>query len=97
MIQNKFRLLVLSLGIVLWSAAPRAEDVIEVVPQGVENPTKNQRRVCKTVAPTGTRIAKKTCLTVAQWEEARKVAQEATEKGQNSSLLTNGIQGNTGG
>jgi hypothetical protein len=60
-------------------------------------PTKNERRVCKSVAPTGTRIAKKTCLTQAQWDEARKIAQEATEKSQASERMTNGIQGNTGG
>lgn len=97
MMQNKFRPLVLSLGIVLWSGGAASEDVIEVAPQGVENPTKNQRRVCKTVAPTGTRIAKRTCLTVAQWEEARKIAEEATENGQNSSRMINGIRGVTGG
>ncbi|MFZ8887753.1 MAG: hypothetical protein ACO200_12910 [Steroidobacteraceae bacterium] len=60
-------------------------------------PTKNERRVCKSVVPTGTRLPKKTCLTVAQWDEARKIAQEATEKGQSSAQMTNGIQGNTGG
>lgn len=52
-------------------------------------PTKNERRVCKTVAATGTRIAKRTCLTVAQWEEAQKIAQDAIEKSQTSSLMIN--------
>lgn len=60
-------------------------------------PTKNERRICKVVAPTGTRIAKRTCLTEAQWEQARLIAQEATEKGQVSALMINMAGGGGGG
>lgn len=52
-----------------------------------------ERRICKSTAPTGTRIAKKTCLTQAQWEEAQRVGQDATDKAQTSSLMIN-KQGN---
>lgn len=96
MIRNKFHPLILSLGLLVWSGTGTADEVIEVVPNGVENATKNQRRVCKTVAPTGTRIAKRTCLTVAQWEEARKLAAESTEKAQNSALMLNRESGEGG-
>lgn len=64
---------------------------------GSDEPTKNERRICKVVAPTGTRIAKRTCLTEAQWEQARQIAQEATEKGQVSALMINMAGGGSGG
>lgn len=47
------------------------------------------RRICKEVAPTGTRIAKRTCLTAAQWEEASRVAREGTEKTQSNQRFNN--------
>jgi hypothetical protein len=47
------------------------------------------RRICKEVAPTGTRIAKRTCLTAAQWEEAARVAREGTEKTQSNQRFNN--------
>lgn len=50
---------------------------------------KKERRICKAVAPTGTRIAKKTCLTQAQWDEAQRVGQDATNKAQTSALMIN--------
>jgi hypothetical protein len=50
---------------------------------------KKQERICKSIAPTGTRLAKKTCLTVAQWEEAQRIAREAAEKSQTSALMIN--------
>lgn len=62
-----------------------------------DKPTKNERRICKVVAPTGTRIAKRTCLTEAQWEHARQIAQEGTEKGQVSALMINMAGGGSGG
>lgn len=85
----KFSLIALAVSAALWSGGAGADDTVEIAPMGVKNPTANQRRICKTVAPTGSRIAKRTCLTVAQWDEARKIAQEATEKGQTSALLIN--------
>lgn len=93
----KFSVVALAVSATLWSGGAGADDTVEIAPIGVENPTANQRRICKTVAPTGSRIARRTCLTVAQWEEARKIAQEATEKGQASALLINMSGGGGGG
>ncbi len=94
---TKFRLVALAVGAVLLTGGAHADDSVEIVPKGVKNPTANQRRICKTVAPTGSRIAKRTCLTVAQWDEARKIAQEATERGQVSALMINMSGGGGGG
>jgi hypothetical protein len=47
------------------------------------------RRICKEVTPTGTRIAKRTCLTAAQWEEAARVGREGTSKTQNNQRFNN--------
>ncbi|MFZ9995168.1 MAG: hypothetical protein ACO3IL_06810 [Steroidobacteraceae bacterium] len=47
------------------------------------------RRICKEVAPTGTRIAKRTCLTAAQWEEAARVGREGTSKTQDNQRFNN--------
>jgi hypothetical protein len=55
--------------------------------------SKKERRICKSTAPTGTRIAKKTCLTQAQWEEAERRSQDATDTAQKNQLLIN-KQGN---
>ena len=55
--------------------------------------SKRERRICKSTAPTGTRIAKKTCLTQAQWEEAERRSQDATDTVQKNQLMIN-RQGN---
>jgi hypothetical protein len=52
--------------------------------------TRYERRICKTDAPTGTRIAKnRTCLTQAQWEEAQRRSQDATNTVQTNQLMIN--------
>ncbi|MBB6521346.1 hypothetical protein [Pseudoteredinibacter isoporae] len=42
----------------------------------------DDRRVCKKYRPTGTRIAKKTCMTKRQWAELKRRAQDAARTGQ---------------
>ena len=53
-------------------AAPAAE-------APAEETAKADRMVCKSIAPTGSRIAKKTCRTQSQWEEMARSGREATE------------------
>ncbi len=53
-------------------AAPAAE-------APAEEAAKADRMVCKSIAPTGSRIAKKTCRTQSQWEEMARSGREATE------------------
>jgi cytochrome c5 len=40
---------------------------------------KVDRTVCKSVAPTGTRIAKKVCRTQSEWEEMARAGREAAD------------------
>ncbi len=42
----------------------------------------DNRRVCKKYRPTGTRIAKKTCMTKRQWAELKRRAQDAAQTSQ---------------
>jgi hypothetical protein len=52
--------------------------------------TRYERRICKSDAPTGTRIARsRTCLTQAQWEEAQRRSQDATNTVQTNQLMIN--------
>lgn len=39
------------------------------------------RMICRNAPPLGTRIAKKTCKTAAEWEELRKMGNEAARSG----------------
>lgn len=43
------------------------------------------RMICKHIAPTGSRIAKKTCMKASQWEQAQRDAREATDAIQRNS------------
>lgn len=43
------------------------------------------RMICKRIAPTGSRIAKKTCMKASQWEQAQRDAREATDTIQRNS------------
>ncbi|MBM4218819.1 MAG: hypothetical protein FJ171_04105 [Gammaproteobacteria bacterium] len=45
------------------------------------------RIICKKVAPTGTRVANRTCLTLAQWEAIQADAKAALEKVQREGRL----------
>jgi len=51
--------------------------------------TRHERRICRESAPTGTRISRKTCLTQAQWEEARQRSRDATGAVQKNQLFIN--------
>lgn len=62
----------LSLGTASMSHAADAKDTAK----------DDNRRVCKKYRPTGTRIAKKTCMTKRQWAELKRRAQEAANTGQ---------------
>jgi len=75
----------------LEAAATRVAQADEA--QTPDRKAKKERRICKDSAPTGTRISKKTCLTVAQWEEAQRRSQDATNSVQTNQLLIN-KQGN---
>lgn len=49
----------------------------------------DNRRICKKYRPTGTRIAKKTCMTKRQWTELKRRAQEAARTSQRLSGMQN--------
>lgn len=63
---------ILSLGVSLPSHAAEAKDTAK----------DDKRRICKKYRPTGTRIAKKTCMTKRQWKELKRRAQEAANTSQ---------------
>ena len=69
-------------------AAAAAEQAADETPAKKEK-TRYERRICKSTAPTGTRISKKTCLTQAQWEEAQRRSQDATDTVQKNQLMIN--------
>ena len=69
-------------------AAEQATAAADDAPAKKEK-TRYERRICKSTAPTGTRIAKKTCLTQAQWEEAERRSQDATDTAQKNQLMIN--------
>ena len=56
-------------------AAPAAA----VAETPAEETAKVDRTVCKSVAPTGSRIARKTCRTQSQWDEMARSGREAAE------------------
>ncbi|MBB6521344.1 hypothetical protein [Pseudoteredinibacter isoporae] len=43
---------------------------------------KANKKICKKYRPTGTRIAKKTCMTQGAWDELKRRAQEAARNSQ---------------
>ena len=59
-------------------AAPAAA-AAPVAEAPVEETAKVDRTVCKSVAPTGSRIARKTCRTQSQWDEMARSGREAAE------------------
>jgi hypothetical protein len=69
-------------------AAQQAAAAADETPAKKEK-TRYERRICKSTAPTGTRIAKRTCLTQAQWEEAQRRSQDATDTVQKNQLMIN--------
>jgi guanyl-specific ribonuclease Sa len=44
-------------------------------------PAESTKMICRQTAPIGTRIAKKTCKTEAQWEEIRRMGSDAAREG----------------
>lgn len=71
------------------AAKAAAEAKVQTSETLTERQKDPNRRICKEVAPTGTRIAKRTCLTAAQWEEAARVGREGTEKTQSNQRFNN--------
>ena len=59
-------------------AAPAAP-AAAVAETPAEETAKVDRTVCKSVAPTGSRIARKTCRTQSQWDEMARSGREAAE------------------
>jgi hypothetical protein len=59
-------------------AAPAAA-AAPVAEAPAEETAKVDRTVCKSVAPTGSRIARKTCRTQSQWDEMARSGREAAE------------------
>lgn len=47
----------------------------------------SRRIICKQVTPLGTRFAKKTCKTVAEWDELRRLGSEAARTGTEQSRM----------
>lgn len=68
------------------SAAPAATSAAQASSQGSPERTEaaaqeSSKIICRQTAPIGTRIAKKTCKTAADWEEIRKMGSEAARTG----------------
>lgn len=65
------------------AAAPSAPAPAAQPAPAAETPApetaKVDRTVCKSVAPTGSRIARKTCRTQSQWDEMARAGREAAE------------------
>lgn len=55
----------------------------------VQEEVVKRKFVCKTTVTTGSRIPNKICLPEDQWEKMERDSREATERGQNSSLMIN--------
>lgn len=58
--------------------APAPQAAAAVAPAPAEETAKTDRTVCKNIAPTGSRIARKTCRTQSQWEEMAREGRDAT-------------------
>lgn len=71
------------------TTAPAAAPATVAAPEAVaatEAPAvAEDRMICKRIAPTGSRIAKKTCMKASQWEQAQRDAREATDTIQRNS------------
>jgi uncharacterized iron-regulated membrane protein len=68
------------------SAAPAVASPTQASPQGSSAKSEaaaqeSSKMICRQTAPIGTRIAKKTCKTAADWEEIRKMGSEAARTG----------------
>jgi hypothetical protein len=68
------------------SAAPAAASPTQTSSQGSSAKSEaaaqeSSKMICRQTAPIGTRIAKKTCKTAADWEEIRKMGSEAARTG----------------
>ena len=57
--------------------APQAAAAPAPAPAPAEGTAKADRMVCKSIAPTGSRIARKTCRTQSQWEEMAREGRDA--------------------
>lgn len=62
-------------------------DVAAVSAVSEEGAATREQMICKRVAPTGTRLAKRACMTQSQWEAARTAGQESLEKAQKQGAL----------
>lgn len=57
------------------AAASSSEQDAEPAPETASR----DRMICKSVAPTGSRIARKSCKTQGEWEEIQRAGQDAAE------------------
>ncbi|MBB6521343.1 hypothetical protein [Pseudoteredinibacter isoporae] len=62
-----------------------------------ETAKKSNKKICKKYRPTGTRIAKKTCMTQRGWDELKRRAQDAARTSQRLSGHQNREEGPRGG
>ena len=63
------------------AATPAAAPVAQVAEaQAPAEAAETDPVVCKNIAPTGSRISKKTCMRQSQWAEAARQGREATER-----------------
>lgn len=62
-------------------ASPAATSSASVKTSGEPTAAESTKMICRQTAPIGTRIAKKTCKTEAQWEEIRRMGSDAAREG----------------
>ncbi|GAA6153931.1 hypothetical protein [Pseudoteredinibacter isoporae] len=66
----------------MLAVAALAVSPVQAADEKAEAAEKANKKICKKYRPTGTRIAKKTCMTQAAWDELKRRAQEAARNSQ---------------
>lgn len=66
----------------MLAIAALATSPVQAADEKAEAAEKANKKICKKYRPTGTRIAKKTCMTQRNWDELKRRAQEAARTSQ---------------
>ena len=66
----------------MLAIAALATSPVHAADESAEAAKKSSKKICKKYRPTGTRIAKKTCMTQRGWDELKRRAQEAARTSQ---------------
>ncbi len=66
----------------MLAIAALATSPVQAADEKAEAAEKAEKKICKKYRPTGTRIAKKTCMTQRNWDELKRRAQEAARTSQ---------------